>query len=41
VPENYLRTIEGMDHVMNKWEGLREALLDFNRKTGRQGRVLP
>jgi hypothetical protein len=41
VPENYLRTIEGMDHVINKWVGLKEALLDFNTKTGRQGRAMP
>lgn len=39
VPENYLRTIEGMAHVMNKWAGLKEALLDYNAKTGRQAKV--
>ncbi|KAH7083803.1 hypothetical protein FB567DRAFT_499298 [Paraphoma chrysanthemicola] len=39
VPENYLRTIEGMDHVMNKWVGLKDALHDFNTRTGRQGKV--
>jgi uncharacterized protein (DUF3820 family) len=39
VPENYLRTIEGMDHVMNKWAGLKEALHDYNVSTGRQGKV--
>jgi hypothetical protein len=40
VPENYLRTIEGMDHVMNRWAGLKEALLDFNMKTGRQSKPM-
>jgi hypothetical protein len=39
VPENYLRTIEGMAHVVNKWVGLREALLDYNAKTGRQSKI--
>ncbi|KAH7067437.1 hypothetical protein BKA63DRAFT_117963 [Paraphoma chrysanthemicola] len=39
VPENYLRTIEGMDHVMNKWVGLKDALHDYNTRTGRQGKV--
>ncbi|KAF2023197.1 hypothetical protein EK21DRAFT_81436 [Setomelanomma holmii] len=39
VPENYLKTIEGMDHVMNKWVGLKEALHDYNVRTGRQGKV--
>ena len=38
VPENYLRTIEGMPHVMNKWAGLKEALQDYNMRTGRQAR---
>jgi hypothetical protein len=39
VPENYLRTIEGMAHVVNKWVGLREALLDYNAKTGRRSKI--
>jgi hypothetical protein len=39
VPENYLRTIEGMAHVVNKWVGLREAILDYNAKTGRQSKI--
>ncbi|CAO2655305.1 Nn.00g103690.m01.CDS01 [Neocucurbitaria sp. VM-36] len=39
VPENYLRTLEGMKDVVNKWPGLKEALRDFNEKTGRKGRV--
>ncbi|KAH7371021.1 hypothetical protein BKA66DRAFT_444425 [Pyrenochaeta sp. MPI-SDFR-AT-0127] len=39
VPENYLRTIEGMKNVVNNWPGLKEALQDFNEKTGRRGRV--
>ncbi|KAF1921537.1 hypothetical protein BDU57DRAFT_52788 [Ampelomyces quisqualis] len=39
VPENYLRTIEGMAHVVNKWVGLREALLDYRAKTGRQTKM--
>jgi hypothetical protein len=41
VSENYLRTIEGMAHVVNKWVGLREALLDYNAKTGRQSKMAP
>lgn len=39
VPENYLRTIEGMAHVVNKWVGLKDALLDYSAKTGRQNRI--
>ncbi|KAF1847081.1 uncharacterized protein K460DRAFT_53205 [Cucurbitaria berberidis CBS 394.84] len=39
VPENYLRTLEGMKDVINKWPGLRAALHDFNDKTGRRARV--
>jgi hypothetical protein len=39
VPENYLRTIEGMAHVVNKWVGLREAILDYNAKTGRKSKI--
>jgi hypothetical protein len=39
VPENYLRTIEGMAHVVNKWVGLKDALLDYNAKTGRQRKI--
>ncbi|KAL5115583.1 hypothetical protein ACEQ8H_006559 [Pleosporales sp. CAS-2024a] len=39
VPENYLRTIEGMAHVVNKWAGLKDALLDYNAKTGRKHRI--
>ncbi|KAI8932001.1 hypothetical protein NX059_010897 [Plenodomus lindquistii] len=40
VPENYLRTIEGMPKVVEKWPGFKAALLDFNQKTGRQSRVV-
>ncbi|KAJ4362447.1 hypothetical protein N0V83_010540 [Neocucurbitaria cava] len=39
VPENYLRTLEGMKGVVHKWPGLKAALHDFNEKTGRKGRV--
>jgi hypothetical protein len=39
VPENYLRTLEGMAHVVDKWAGLREALLDYNAKTGRKSKI--
>lgn len=38
VDENYLKTLEGMAHVMRKWPGLKEALRDYNEKTGRIGR---
>jgi hypothetical protein len=38
VPETYLRTIEGQGNVVNNWPGLRDALQDYNRKTGRRGR---
>lgn len=41
VGENYIRTIEGMPTVVNSWPGLREALEDFNEKTGRQGKYFP
>ncbi|KAL6709168.1 hypothetical protein ACN47E_001984 [Coniothyrium glycines] len=39
VPENYLRTLEGMPKVIEKWPRLIPALQDFNRRTGRTGRV--
>ncbi|KAF2825734.1 hypothetical protein CC86DRAFT_406997 [Ophiobolus disseminans] len=38
VSDNYLRTLEGMDSVMENWIGLREALQDYYAKTGRQPR---
>lgn len=41
VGENYIRTIEGMSTVVNSWPGLKEALADFNEKTGRQGKYFP
>ncbi|KAF1922846.1 uncharacterized protein M421DRAFT_10199 [Didymella exigua CBS 183.55] len=41
VDENYIRTIEGMPTVVNSWPGLKEALADFNEKTGRQGKYFP
>jgi hypothetical protein len=41
VDENYIRTIEGMSTVVHSWPGLKEALEDFNEKTGRQGKVYP
>ncbi|KAF3032712.1 hypothetical protein E8E12_001881 [Didymella heteroderae] len=41
VGENYVRTLEGMPTVVNSWPGLREALADFNEKTGRQGKYFP
>ena len=41
VDENYIRTIEGMSTVVHSWPGLKEALADFNEKTGRQGKVYP
>lgn len=41
VDENYIRTIEGMSTVVHSWPGLKEALADFNDKTGRQGKVFP
>jgi hypothetical protein len=40
VPENYLRTLEGMPIVIQSWRGLKEALDDFNEKTGRQSKVV-
>ena len=39
VPENYLRTLEGMPKVVSRWTGFKEALLDFNERTGRKGRT--
>lgn len=39
VPENYLRTLEGMPRVVAKWPGFVPALIDFNTKTGRQSRI--
>ena len=41
VDENYIRTIEGMSTVVHSWPGLKEALADFNEKSGRQGKVYP
>ncbi|KAF2627311.1 hypothetical protein BU25DRAFT_61229 [Macroventuria anomochaeta] len=41
VDENYIKTLEGMPTVVHSWPGLKEALADFNGKTGRQGRVYP
>ena len=41
VGENYIRTLEGMPTVVNSWPGLREALADFNEKTGRKGIYYP
>jgi hypothetical protein len=39
VPENYIRTLEGMPIVIQSWRGLKEALEDFNEKTGRQSKL--
>ncbi|KAI4628446.1 hypothetical protein J4E83_002996 [Alternaria metachromatica] len=39
VPENYLRTLEGNPLVRDAWPGFKQALQDFNAKTGRKGRV--
>jgi hypothetical protein len=39
VPENYLRTLEGMPRVIEKWPGFVPALQDFNRKMGRAGKI--
>ncbi|KAF2851531.1 hypothetical protein T440DRAFT_66498 [Plenodomus tracheiphilus IPT5] len=39
VPENYLRTLEGMPKVVEKWPGFKAALHDFNERTGRRGRI--
>lgn len=39
--ENYLRTLEGMPTVVNSWPGLKDALADFNQRTGRAGKYLP
>lgn len=36
VDEHYLRTIEGMPKFSKKWNGLKEALQDYNEKTGRR-----
>lgn len=41
VDENYIKTLEGMPTVVHSWPGLKEALTDFNEKTGRQGKVYP
>lgn len=41
VDENYIKTLEGMPTVVHSWPGLKEALIDFNEKTGRQGKVYP
>ncbi|KAJ4331685.1 hypothetical protein N0V87_008965 [Didymella glomerata] len=41
VGENYIRTLEGMPTIVNSWPGLRDALVDFNEKTGRQGKYYP
>lgn len=41
VDDNYLKTLEGMPTVVHSWPGLKEALADFNEKTGRQGKVQP
>lgn len=40
VPEDYLRTMEGMI-VCGKvaWKGLKDAMLDFNKRTGRDGKL--
>lgn len=38
VPENYLRTLEGMKDVVEKWPGFKDALYEFNERTGRKGR---
>ncbi|KAF2126653.1 hypothetical protein P153DRAFT_81789 [Dothidotthia symphoricarpi CBS 119687] len=40
VPEDYLRTLEGMLYRKQLgWEGLRAALVDFNQRTGREGKL--
>ncbi|KAF2995713.1 hypothetical protein E8E13_004251 [Curvularia kusanoi] len=41
VDENYLKTLEGMPTIIHSWPGLKEALADFNEKTGRQGKAFP
>ncbi len=41
VEENYIKTLEGMPTVIHSWPGLKEALADFNEKTGRQGKAIP
>ncbi|KAJ4990892.1 hypothetical protein SVAN01_03681 [Stagonosporopsis vannaccii] len=41
VDENYIKTLEGMPTVIHSWPGLKEALADFNEKTGRPGKVFP
>jgi hypothetical protein len=41
VPENYIRTLEGMPIVIQSWHGLKEAIEDFNEKTGRQSKIAP
>ncbi|KAG9191082.1 hypothetical protein G6011_09170 [Alternaria panax] len=39
VPENYIRTLENNPLVRNAWPGFKQAVEDFNAKTGRLGRV--
>ncbi|CAI9636765.1 unnamed protein product [Alternaria burnsii] len=39
VPENYIRTLENNPLVRNAWPGFKQAIEDFNAKTGRRGRV--
>jgi hypothetical protein len=39
VPENYIRTVENNPLVRNAWPGFKQAVQDFNAKTGRQGRI--
>jgi hypothetical protein len=39
VPENYIRTLENNPLVRNAWPGFKQAVQDFNAKTGRQGRA--
>jgi len=38
VPENYIRTLEGVPTILTSWQGFKAALEDFNKKTGRQGK---
>lgn len=39
VPENYIRTLEGMPSVRKTWQGFEAAVADFNQRTGRQGKT--
>jgi hypothetical protein len=39
VPENYIRTLEKNPKIRDVWPGFKQALHDFNTKTGRQGRA--